>query len=104
MLAKSIAFKVSNITSFALKPVATPGNERMYGTEFDSELYYQSGGLYLGFSYGVLFPFGALNHPADVVGSGQSYGFTDPTLGTTQPNVGDASTSHCVQSRLVVSF
>ncbi len=100
-LTKSIAFKVSNVTSFALKPVATPGNSRMYGTEFDSELYYQSGGLYLGFSYGVLFPFGALSHPGPD-DSGNSFGFSnDDLIGI---NVRDASTSHTIQSRLVLSF
>ncbi len=100
-LTKSIAFKVSNVTSFALKPVATPGNSKMYGTEFDSELYYQSGGLYLGFSYGVLFPFSALNHPG-VDASGTSFGFSDDaTIGI---NTGNATTSHTIQSRLVLSF
>jgi uncharacterized protein (TIGR04551 family) len=100
-LTKSIAFKVSNVTSFALKPVATPGNSRMYGTEFDSELYYQSGGLYIGFSYGVLFPFAALNHPGPD-GAGNSFGFSDDaTIGI---NTGDATTSHTIQSRLVLSF
>ncbi len=100
-LTKSIAFKVSNVTSFALKPVATPGNSKMYGTEFDSELYYQSGGLYLGFSYGVLFPFAALNHPGPD-SSGNSFGFSnDDLIGI---NIRDATTSHTIQSRLVLSF
>src|SRR5690606_39217909 len=44
-LTRSIAFKVSNVTSAALKQVATPGNQRFYGTEFDSEIYYKSGGF-----------------------------------------------------------
>jgi uncharacterized protein (TIGR04551 family) len=100
-LTKSIAFKVSNITSFALKPVATPGNSRMYGTEFDSELYYQSGNVYFGFSYGVLFPFAALSHPGPD-GAGNSFGFSnDDALGT---NIRDATTSHNFQTRLVLSF
>ncbi len=100
-LTPSIAFKVSNITSFALKPVATPGNSSAYGTEFDSELYYKSGGIYLGVSYGVLFPFAALNHPGPD-DSGNGFGFSnDDTIGS---NIRDASTSHTIQSRLVLSF
>jgi len=100
-LTKSIAFRVSNVTSFALKPVATPGNSRMYGTEFDSEIYYQAGGLYLGFSYGVLFPFAALNHPGPD-SAGNSFGFADDDL--VGANIGGAATSHTIQSRLVLSF
>ncbi len=100
-LTKSIAFKVSNVTSFALKPVATPGNSKMYGTEFDSEIYYQSGGLYIGFSYGVLFPFGALNHPGSD-DPNVTFGFSDDEL--LGVNVRDATTSHTIQSRLVLSF
>jgi uncharacterized protein (TIGR04551 family) len=101
-----ISVRGSNITSFALRPVATPGHSSFYGTEFDTELFWQSGGLYIGISYGVLFPFGALNHPADgtVNGVTQKYGFTDPATGATQLNVMDASTSHAVQSRIVLAF
>ena len=53
-------FKVANITSFAMKPVATPGNSTVYGTEFNGDLGYSSHRLFAGFSYGVLFPFVAL--------------------------------------------
>jgi uncharacterized protein (TIGR04551 family) len=104
-LTKSIQFKVANVSSFALKPVATPGNGRMYGTEFDSDIGYHSGGLFVGVSYGVLFPFGAMSHPtADPAteGTGANYGFTaDEALGN---NIGNATTSHTIQSRLVLSF
>jgi uncharacterized protein (TIGR04551 family) len=95
---KSILFKVANVSSFALKEVATPGNGRMYGTEFDVDLGYQSGGLFAGISYGVLFPFAALNHPADL--------YTDksnPLMDVTD-NVGDAGTAHLVQTRVVLAF
>jgi len=95
---KSITFKVANITSFALRPVATPGNSKMYGTEFDTDLGYQSGGLFVGVSYGVLFPFAALNHPAGV-------GYADamnPAAST--DNVKDAETAHLIQSRIVLAF
>ena len=94
-LTKGIAFKVANVTSFALKPIATPGNSTMYGTEFDADVGYQSGGLFIGVAYGVLFPFGAMSHPeADATGS---FGFLAGDLG-------NATTSHTIQSRLVLSF
>lgn len=101
-LTKSIAFKVANITSFALKPVATPGNSRMYGTEFNGDIAYSSNGLTFGISYGVLFPFGAMNHPANETG-GTTFDYgTDPD--TAASNVGDASTAHTIQSRLLLTF
>jgi uncharacterized protein (TIGR04551 family) len=100
-----ISFRGSNITSFALRTVATPGHSSIYGTEFDADLGYQAGGLYIGISYGVLFPLGALNHPADPTdGSMQHYGFTNPADPTDLSNVMDASTAHCVQSRVVLAF
>jgi uncharacterized protein (TIGR04551 family) len=95
-LTSSIGFKVSNITSFAMKPVATPGNERMYGTEFNGDLGYTSGGFYAGIAYGVLFPFAALSHPADELG-GTTFGYADE-------NQGDASTAHTIQMRAMLKF
>ena len=38
---------------------------RMYGTEFNGDIGYKSGGLYIGVAYGVLFPFAAMSHPDD---------------------------------------
>jgi uncharacterized protein (TIGR04551 family) len=100
-LTKSIGFRVANITSFALKPVATPGNSTMYGTEFNAEVGYQSGGLFVGVSYGVLFPFGAMNHPITEE-SGADFGFlNDPVLGN---NIGEAATSHLISSKLILAF
>src|SRR5207244_1739682 len=64
-LSKSFVFRVWNVTSFAARPVATPGNGQMYGIEFDGDLGYQSSAFFAGFSYGALFPLGALAHPAD---------------------------------------
>ena len=101
-LTRSISFKVSNVTSFALKPVSTPGNSRMYGTEFDSDIGYSSNGFHIGLSYGVLFPLGAMAHPADEIG-GPVFGYgTDPD--TNASNVGDAGTAHTIQSRLMLVF
>lgn len=94
---KQVTFKVANVSSFAMKPVATPGNGTMYGTEFDADIGYHEGGLWAGISYGVLFPFGALSHPVDdttLGGAGFGYG----------TNTGDGSTAHTIQTRLVLSF
>lgn len=98
-ISKSIALKVANITSFALRPVATPGNSTMYGTEFDADIAYTSGGLTIGLAYGVLFPLGAMDHPEDA-----SFGWgTDPDVAN-GANIGSASTAHTIQSRLTLTF
>ena len=105
-ITKSISFKVANISSFAIHPVATPGNGKMYGTEFDTDLGYSSGGLYAGLSYGVLFPFAALRHPPDKAGS-PPFGYTDYMTDPSTPdtsNVKDAETAHVVQARVVLAF
>jgi uncharacterized protein (TIGR04551 family) len=103
---KSIMFKVANISSFALKPVATPGNSTMYGTEFNADLGYSSGGLFVGISYGVLFPLGAMNHPADNLDENLRYGYTDYTdpANPDASNAKDAETAHTIQSRFVLAF
>jgi uncharacterized protein (TIGR04551 family) len=95
-LTRSITFHVANITSFAIKPVATPGNARMYGTEFNADIGYTAGGFYGGVAYGVLFPFSALGHP-EALGYG-----TNDTTGAS--NIGDASTAHTIQFKAVLSF
>ena len=100
---KSISFKIANITSFALRPVATPGNDKAYGTEFNGDLGYSNGGMYVGVSYGVLFPFGAMNHPPDDTNDpNQKFGFTGPNMEL--DNVKDAETAHVIQSRFVLAF
>ena len=102
-ITKSIAFKIANISSFALKKVATPGNDIMYGTEFDGELGYASNGLFVGLSYGVLFPLGAMNHPQDDPTTGVVYGYgTDPV--SMQSNAKSAETAHTIQTRFVLAF
>jgi uncharacterized protein (TIGR04551 family) len=103
-ITKSIMFKVSNVTSFALKPVSTPGNGSVYGTEFDGDIGYNAGHIFAGLSYGVLFPFSALAHPADDIlagGGGFNYGTAPDGVSVNQ---GDAGTSHTVQARLVLTF
>ena len=102
-LTKSITFKVANITSFALKPVSTPGNGVMYGTEFDGELGYSSGGFHASIAYGVLFPFGAMAHPAsDTTAGGPGFKYGMNAAG--QNNVGDPGTAHTIQMRFVLAF
>jgi uncharacterized protein (TIGR04551 family) len=106
-LTKSITVKVANISSWALKPIATPGNSSFYGTEFDSDLGYGTGKFFAGFSYGVYFPFGAMAHPADTTGAGGpgfAYGTKTDANGNTITNIGDPGTAHCIQMRLVLAF
>lgn len=101
-LTKSIGFTVSNITSFAIRTVSTPGNSRMYGTEFNGDIGYKSGGLYIGVAYGVLFPFAAMSHPDDDDANTPARWGTDVTGAS---NAGDSpGTAHTIQSRLVLSF
>ena len=100
-ISKSIGFKVANITSYALKTVATPGNSRMYGTEFNASIGYTNNGLNAFIAYGVLFPFAALSHPASTATT--DYGFSnDATTGV--QNVGEASTAHMIQMNLALMF
>jgi uncharacterized protein (TIGR04551 family) len=104
-LGKSFSFKVWNVTSFAHKPVATPGNDILYGTEFDADISFTSGRLRAGIAGGVFFPFAALSHPADDManqgGPGFGYGIDAVTM---QPNTGDPGSAYTVQTRLVLVF
>ena len=103
-LTKSIMFKVANITSFALKPVATPGNSVMYGTEFNGDLGYSGHRIFAGFSYGVLFPFAALSHPVTDPGQGgPGFDFGGPSS-MEGDNSGDGTTAHTIQMRLILAF
>jgi uncharacterized protein (TIGR04551 family) len=102
-ITKSIMFKVSNVTSFALKPVSTPGNGTVYGTEFDGDVGYNGNHIFAGISYGVLFPFGAMAHPANDTTSGGT-GFNYGTDANGHSNTGDPGTAHTIQARLVLTF
>lgn len=96
-LSKAFRLKVANITSFAMKPVATPGNGSMYGTEFDADIGYESGGFSMGLAYGLLFPLSALDHPDDEMGQGgDGFGYGD--------NFGNAGNAHTLQMRFAVRF
>jgi uncharacterized protein (TIGR04551 family) len=102
-LTKSIMFKVANISSFAMNSVSTPGNGQMYGTEFDADLGYTAGNVYAGISYGVLFPFAAMSHPADDLTTGGA-GFGYGTDANGVANTGDGGTAHAILTRLVLGF
>ncbi|MCG8421080.1 MAG: TIGR04551 family protein [Proteobacteria bacterium] len=94
----NISFRATSVVSFANIPVATPGNSRMYGAEFNGDLGYHRAGFFIGISYGILFPLAAMNHPAtgdDDVGPG--YGFASS-------NTGDASNAQTIQTRLMLQF
>ncbi|MEO8550059.1 MAG: TIGR04551 family protein [Kofleriaceae bacterium] len=101
-ITKSIMFKVSNVTSFALKPVSTPGNGSVYGTEFDGDIGYNGNHIFAGVSYGVLFPFSAMAHPPD--DGAQTYGYGTLDANGQSNAKGDAGTAHTVQARLVLTF
>jgi uncharacterized protein (TIGR04551 family) len=70
---ESFGARLDVIYSLANKPVATPGNSINYGLEIDVHLGYHNDdeGFFAGVTYGVLFPFGALDHPETI--NGQSF-------------------------------
>jgi uncharacterized protein (TIGR04551 family) len=107
-LTKGIALRVANVTSFALRPVATPGNETFWGTEFDADIGYDSDVFSIGLAYGVLFPLGAMNHPDDDAGE-DSYTYNNestifPDQDNDINNVGAAGNAHTIQMRAIVKF
>lgn len=99
-LTKAINFKAQNVTSATMKSVSSPGNSTFWGTEFDADLGYSSGGFQAGIAYGVLFPLGAMDHPTNDAGAGGP-GFP---FGTNQENAGTAGNAHTFQLRLGVEF
>ncbi|MBP8806970.1 MAG: TIGR04551 family protein [Kofleriaceae bacterium] len=95
-LTKAITFKAQNVTSAAVKSVSTPGNSTFWGTEFDADLGYSSGGFHAGLAYGVLFPLGAMDHPTDDTGAFP--------FGDNNENAGTSSNAHTFQARLGIEF
>jgi uncharacterized protein (TIGR04551 family) len=91
-LTDRLTFKTQVVTSFSHVPVSTPGNGIMYGIELDGDLGYanEDEGFFAGLSYGVLFPFGALDHPSPL--------WVEPA------EQGDAGTAQTIQGRLVIKF
>jgi uncharacterized protein (TIGR04551 family) len=93
----NIRMRIQNVTSFAHRRVATPGNGSMYGIEMNGDLGYHNDGFSAGIAYGVLFPLGALDHPTDNdAAGGPGFGY--------QNNVGDAETAQTIQMRLMLQF
>jgi uncharacterized protein (TIGR04551 family) len=91
-LTDQFRFQAQAVMSFADVPVATPGNDSVYGLELDGDLGYHNDaeGFFAGVSYGVLFPFAALRHPSNV----DLFG----------PAGGDAETAQTFQMRLALKF
>jgi len=105
-LTPSIALRVANVTSFALRPVATPGNDTFWGSEFDADLGFTSGTFSAGIAYGILFPLGAMNHPQDT-GATDEFPYDNESTQVEDPdvtNVGSAGNAHTIQVRAVVKF
>jgi uncharacterized protein (TIGR04551 family) len=76
---ESFGARLDLIHSIANVPVATPGNNLNYGLELDINVGYHNDdeGFYAGVTYGVLFPFDAMSHPATKGGEtfwGTTYG------------------------------
>ncbi|MBK9071301.1 MAG: zinc-ribbon domain-containing protein [Myxococcales bacterium] len=92
------AFRISavNITSFAARPVATPGNASALGTEFDLGLSFEGEAISLGLGYGLFIPFAGLDHRA---GDATNDGFGFSTL-----NTGDAGNAQSFQFRAALKF
>jgi uncharacterized protein (TIGR04551 family) len=95
-LVESFGARLDLIHSIANVPVATPGNAINYGLELDANVGYHNDdeGFYAGVTYGVLFPFGALDHPETK--GGQSF------WGTTF--AGNAKTAQVVRCWLGMKF
>jgi hypothetical protein len=69
--------------------------------ERNRDLGYNGHHLFAGFSYGVLFPFGAMSHPKNDAGSGgPGFPFNTATEDNTQGN----TTAHTIQMRLILAF
>lgn len=100
-LTKSIRFTAQNVTSAAYNEVATPGNARWWGLEFDADLFYRTNGFTVGVAYGGFFPLAAMNHPENLLLNGSS---TERVFGTTAQNAGDAENAHTLQALFALEF
>jgi uncharacterized protein (TIGR04551 family) len=89
---RSLGLSGSLIYSMAQVPVSTPGNSLSYGVEMDLGAGYRNTaeGFYGGFTWGVFFPLGALDRPAD--------------LWTTHAQVNDASIAQILRIYMGVKF
>ncbi len=89
----NLTARLDMIYSYALEPVATPGNSPHYGVELDVDLEYRmpEAGFFAGIAYGVFFPLEALNRPTGIYGSGAGY-------------PAKATNAHSVQLRATIKF
>ncbi|MEK6606723.1 MAG: TIGR04551 family protein [Myxococcota bacterium] len=73
---ETIAMRLDLIPSWALEPIATPGNESWYGIELDSGLFYENveHGFHAGLQWGVFFSAGAFNSVADSAAEAEALG------------------------------
>ena len=94
--AKAFRISAANITSFAARPVSTPGNEAPLGTEFDLAFSFEGEALSLGIGYGIFIPFAGLDHLTTDINN-EGFGFS-------AINVGDASNAQSFQFRASLKF
>jgi len=92
------------IPSWALEPVATPGNSRFWGMEMDFGLHYRNvdEGFFAGIQYGVFFSGGALNRPVELW---DQYPRTDADGNTELFDLsGDAKVAQSLQGYFLIQF
>jgi uncharacterized protein (TIGR04551 family) len=67
---KELTARVDMIYSWAMEPVATPGNKPNYGVEIDADVEYRwpEAGFFVGIAYGVFIPLQALDRPTEIYG------------------------------------
>ena len=94
--AKAFRISATNITSFAARPVATPGNEAPLGTEFDVAFSFEGEALSLGIGYGLFIPFAGLDHLTSDINN-EGFGFSSI-------NLGDASNAQTFQFNATLKF
>jgi hypothetical protein len=62
---------ISGLYALALEPDAYPGDNRNIGLELDAHIFYEQTNRFLATAgFGALFPFGALDRPADFIYDG----------------------------------
>jgi uncharacterized protein (TIGR04551 family) len=98
-LTDTLVMRGSLITSFAHRPVATPGNKSPLGLEFNGDFGYEGRAFFTGISYGLLLPLSGLEHGGEP-GENQDRN----ALGFGAGNVGDAGNAHAIQARFVLRF
>jgi uncharacterized protein (TIGR04551 family) len=92
------------VPSWALTPVATPGNASFYGLELDLGLHYRNveEGFFAGLQYGVFFAGAALERPHDLWGQ---YPVEQPDGSTLKTDLsGDAGVAQTLQGYFLVKF